>query len=519
MPSVQVQRSQALIEAPIPGLEVIDLEGGKVELRGSVDALEAAGCDRTWLQAQGVKGVLAQRTDFVTPEGVILKPYQSDGVPRCLGILRRHGGCILADEMGLGKTPQGAVIAENLRGDGSVLVVCPATVRHQWKQWLTTVSGLNEVDICNLGPPSEKRFWADWAVWEGDATHATVSYNLVERALAARCPDVVIFDEPHDFLQGRANTYVKALWKHLGKVRYKLALDGTPYMAKPAGLWQILNLLLGNRFGLARDFDKRYCEGHEGKHAWDNRGASNIPELTSRLSHFMVRRLKVDVAQHLPKVTYVTKWVEGTTAARAILARMGTSVTALRDAQEPTLEGKIPTVVDIAKETGHPCIVFCWRREDANAVSIAMHKAKEACMVIHGDFPADKRAKMVAEAAKLKCHVAVTYGACATGLDGLQRFSSNVIFHSIDPVPTEILQAVARADREGQTEPVTVTFTAMRDSVDAITVEKVASRIEVWGSIMGRDLASTEVRAALMKGGLGDIENDEVLQALFEEMT
>ncbi len=61
-----------------------------------------------------------------------LLPYQLDGIAFAIGA----GRAVLADDMGLGKTIQGIGIAEMLRREANiskVLVVCPASVKSQWR--------------------------------------------------------------------------------------------------------------------------------------------------------------------------------------------------------------------------------------------------------------------------------------------------------------------------------------------------------------------------------------------------
>src|SRR5204863_1019013 len=63
---------------------------------------------------------------------VELLPYQLDGVAFAAGA----GRAVLADDMGLGKTIQAIGVAELLAreaGISKVLVVCPASVKSQWR--------------------------------------------------------------------------------------------------------------------------------------------------------------------------------------------------------------------------------------------------------------------------------------------------------------------------------------------------------------------------------------------------
>lgn len=500
---------------PIPGLYTYprpDLGVGQWEVRGDISALEAAGADKTTVD------ILRPKVRSVPEYGKFkLRPFQATGVGILHGVIAQAGGCILADEMGLGKTPQIAVLAHGMAPESSAMFVCPAGVRHQWAKWCQMVGG---PPFCDLGPPSDKKYTPAWTDWQNakQPRWCAVSYPMMAKALALRRPRFMSFDEPHANMQSRGNIYIKTMWRYGAQIQYKAAATGSPYLSQPAGLWSLLNVLLGLRFGKANEYDRRYCDYKEDPFP-DRSGVSNPQELAQRLTHYMVRRMKADVASELPKVTRTVRWVEGTSAARGAMANLKHTQDGLRRAMEPTLAGKIPAVVDLCDEANKPTVVFCWRRSDCEAVSAALARAKMESVVIHGEYGPDVRQAMVHHAAKIKAHVVTTYGASATGLDGLQLFSSNMVLHAIDPVPAILLQAIARLDRIGQTEPVTVTGTAMKDSIDEITIDKSYERLDTYQKILGADVSGDALKTALMAGGMGDITNDKVLQALFEDLT
>ena len=67
----------------------------------------------------------------VPPDKQLL-PFQVKGVSELM--TRKHN--LLADEMGLGKTAQAIATAElmaRLFGVERVLIVCPTSLKHQWK--------------------------------------------------------------------------------------------------------------------------------------------------------------------------------------------------------------------------------------------------------------------------------------------------------------------------------------------------------------------------------------------------
>ncbi len=500
MPSVRLD----FIPPPIPGLRFrqTDMKGG--DASGAIDVLSICGVP--------VPPRIPASNNL--PSTVELYPFQREGVNRLVDILKQHGGALLADDMGLGKTRQGAVVSHVL-SETPTLIVCPAGVRHQWEAAIKSINP--NFAFANLGPQSKKEYKTEWEKWDKTQTpYAAVSYNLMGKALDAKRPTTLILDEPHNFLQSRGSTYNKAIWKHLALIRYRLALTGTPYLAKPAGLWSILYILLGMRFGRARDFDIRYCNGHQGKWGWINDGASNPGELKQRLDHYTVRRMKSEVLKEMPAVTRTTRWVDGTTKATAALLNMEHSLNGKLKAQESTLMEKMDEVVSVVSECNSPSVVFTWMKEHANEIGQRLAKAKIPNIVIHGDWEAGERARMVQQAITNKLTVVTTYGASSTGLDGLQHLSSNWVAHSINPVPAITLQAIDRLNRIGQKEPITATFVAMRNSIDELIVDKVINRLDIFGQILGRDKSATSLQDALRTHGL---DQEKELDDIFASLT
>lgn len=70
---------------------------------------------------------------FPAPQGQVFLPFQRAGIELCLAA----GDKILGDEMGLGKTIMAIGIANALRAQ-RVLVVCPASLKINWKQEIDT---------------------------------------------------------------------------------------------------------------------------------------------------------------------------------------------------------------------------------------------------------------------------------------------------------------------------------------------------------------------------------------------
>ena len=495
------------IPPAIPGLKFNQTNPTGGTISGSVDAVSAIVDTISYLLHAPTRGI-----DDLVP----LYKFQKEGVNQVAKYLLTYGGALLADDMGLGKTRQAVVTADLIKhsDDDTVLIVCPASVRHQWQAEVKRIDP--KAKIANLGPQSKKEYASEWKRYSEGVEWAFVSYNLMAKALEVCRPTTIILDEPQNFLQSRGSTYNKTLWKWRGSIRYKLALTGTPYTTKPAGLWSILFILFGMRFGKARDFDLRYCDGHQGQWGWENKGATHPQELAKRLSFYMVRRMKSDVMKQMPPVTRTIRWIDGTKAATNALLQMDHTINGMLKAQESTLTEKFEEVIDVVHAANKPTIIFTWLKEHCNELANQLTKRKMPAMAVHGDWEAGTRAKMIEQAKANGLHVVTTYGASSTGLDGLQTFSSNAVFHSIYPVPATTLQAIDRLNRIGQTEPVTATFVAMRNSVDELLVDKVINRLDIFGQILGRNIATAYLQDALRTNGL-DEEKD--MDAIFNTLT
>ncbi|HET9595370.1 MAG TPA: SNF2-related protein, partial [Anaeromyxobacteraceae bacterium] len=154
---------------------------------------------------------------------VKLYPYQVDGV----AFLASRGRALLADEMGLGKTVQAIAALRHLARRGEVartLIVCPASLKHQWIREIRQFTGMGEDEIALVGGTREQRL-ARYA----DAPAVLVtSYELVradERELAALAPDLLVLDEAQRIKNWRTRTasVVKSL-----RSRFAFVLTGTP---------------------------------------------------------------------------------------------------------------------------------------------------------------------------------------------------------------------------------------------------------------------------------------------------
>ena len=148
-----------------------------------------------------------------------LYPFQSDGVAFLLSKKR----AILADDMGLGKTRQAIVAMEAGRPEGTILVVCPASIKLNWKREILMVD--DEASIEVLGVDNDHNDAPRWII---------INYDILAKqkdAIKAVGFQSLIFDESH-YAKTSGAQRTKALKEIAeGIPAMVLALTGTPVAA------------------------------------------------------------------------------------------------------------------------------------------------------------------------------------------------------------------------------------------------------------------------------------------------
>jgi len=227
-----------------------------------------------------------------------LRPYQKDGFDFLAHLVQIHLGGILADDMGLGKTLQTltwlAWLKErNKKNPKPSLVICPASVLHNWRR-------------------EAERFTADVKVLvleSGAARHnlrakipqhdlIVTNYALLRRDLEELQKfsfRAVILDEAQ-FIKNPGAQVTQSV-KQL-KCEHKLALTGTPLENRLLDLWSIVDFIQPGYLGSQEQF----LETYEPKGGENAESAQRIARkrLSAKLRPLLLRRLKKHVAKDLP---------------------------------------------------------------------------------------------------------------------------------------------------------------------------------------------------------------------------
>ncbi len=281
----------------------------------------------------GVQALDAAWSDIVPRLGLTLHPYQEIGAR----FLARRGRAFLADDMGLGKTVQSiaaALLLRRVHGAARALVVCPASLKHQWAREIQKVCG--ETAAVLDGPRAARLdAYADWS-----SGFLILNYELLLRdleAIRATLPDLVILDEAQR-IKNQGTKTARAV-KQLTS-RWAFVLTGTPLENRLAELHSLVEFLyrraLGPRWRL-RPF--HVVEDAHGRVL----AYEGLEVLRRRLRAFFLRRDRREVLDQLPDRTDNTFWTGMTAQQRRPYRRQAVRVAAL------VRQGKALSGADVQK--------------------------------------------------------------------------------------------------------------------------------------------------------------------------
>jgi len=229
-----------------------------------------------------------------------MRPYQLEGLNFLIGLYEHGLNGILADEMGLGKTLQTISLLAFLRGyrhiNGPHLIIVPKSTIGNWalefEKWCPSFNILrfhgNQDDRANL---REQRLLSK----DFDVCLTTYEVAIKEKNSLRRFTwRYVIIDEAHRIKN--ENSILSQVVRTF-ESQNRLLLTGTPLQNNLHELWALLNFLLPDIFASAEDFDSWFSSVES-----DNESAKKevIQQLHAVLRPFLIRRLKSEVEHDLP---------------------------------------------------------------------------------------------------------------------------------------------------------------------------------------------------------------------------
>ncbi|OAI10117.1 helicase [Methylomonas koyamae] len=469
------------------------------------------------LRGQDITRQIKQGNGVLPGLKVKLFPYQVDGV----AFLASRGRGLLADDMGLGKTLQaiaaGSWLAEH-EGVKRILVVCPASLKHQWAREIAKFTGL-ATQIVSGGP--EQR----GVQYRADASFFILNYELVMRDLSLigeeLKPDLLILDEAQRIKNWRTKL---ASTVKLIPARYVFVLSGTPLENRLEDLYSLLQLVdarvLGPLWRCLLDF-----------HVTDERGKvigyRNLSELRRRIAPVLLRRDRSLVADQLPDRTEVTLDIAMTDkqqelhgsalqAASQIAqiakrrpltpgesnrmlaalqqARMACNSAGLVDKEtvgSPKLDELARLLEELCLQSNRKAVVFSQWALMTEMVESLVRSMGLGCVRLHGGVPSNRRGELMERFRNDdSIQVFISTDAGATGLN-LQE--ATVLVNLDMPWNPAILdQRIARIHRLGQKHKVQIFILLAEDSYEQRVAQLVKGKRDLFDNVIEPD-ASEDV--------------------------
>ncbi len=281
---------------------------------------------------------LQQLSKKVTPDFSKIKAtlfdYQKEGIT--FSLFKR--GNIIADEMGLGKTLQAiavAVLKKEIYGLTKAIVICPASLKYQWKKEIERFT--DEKAIIIEGARTDRH-----AIYRKAAEFFLIAnYEAVMRDITIihqNPPDMIILDEAQKIKNYDTKTShaVKSIPK-----KHSLVITGTPLENNLLDLYSIMNFVDPEVLAPQWEFSMNHCYFDKEKRNQIT-GYFNLQELKNKLGSHVIRREKADVLKQLPAVQEVIVPVELHAAQAEIHAGLARSLA-------PILHKKYKTVYDMQR--------------------------------------------------------------------------------------------------------------------------------------------------------------------------
>lgn len=411
-----------------------------------------------------------------------LYAYQREGALFAV----RAGRALIADDMGLGKTVQAIAAAEIFArefGVRKVLIVCPTSLKHQWKDEIQKFCGRSAA-VAEGAIPGRRE------VYRCEAFFVVVNYDVVFRDIDfinQMSPDLVIIDEAQRIKNWKTRTArsVKSI-----QSPYAIVLTGTPLENRLEELHSIVGFV--DRFRLGPLF--RFLGNHQQTDAETGKvvGYRDLKSIGRTLESILIRRTRSEVLLQLPErmdknffvpmtpeqmniheenreivARIAAKWRKYRFLTEADQRRMTIALQFMRMScdnaylvdQKLRSGGKVDELMavlgEIFEERDVKAVVFSQWERMTSLVSEALHRKSWGHVHLHGGVPGPKRKDLItAFRDDPSCRVFLSTDAGGVGLN-LQAASA-VINMDIPWNPAVLEQRIGRVHRLGQHRPVRV---------------------------------------------------------------
>ena len=405
---------------------------------------------------------------------------------------------ILADDMGLGKTTS-TIIAALESNSKKVLIICPATLKINWKREIENYS-------------DKSIYIAESKNFSTEADFVIINYDIIknfhdpkkknESQVLASNFDLVIIDEAHYIKNGTAQR-TKLINDIVKNTERLWLLTGTPMTSRPIDYFNLLSIIDSPVAKNWMAYAIRYCSGYQfnvgGRKIWNVTGASNLEELRDRTLGLTLRRLKENVLDLPDKIitpVYLRlksksyenvmgeyyDWYDKNPDESKSLTVQFSKLTKIR---QIIADEKIEQTIELAEnilEQDKKVIIFCNFTDSLN--KIAEHFGKSA-VKLDGSMSKPNRQNSVdqfQENPKVKVFVG---NIKAAGVGITLTAAEAVIMNDLSFLPSDHAQAEDRAYRYGQKNNVLVYYPIFENTIEGIIYDILNNKKQVIATVMG----------------------------------
>ena len=407
---------------------------------------------------------------------------------------------ILADDMGLGKTTS-TIIAALEAGSKKALIICPATLKINWKREIENYS-------------DKTVFIAESKNFSTEADFVIINYDIIknfhdtkkkdESQILASNFDLVIVDEAH-YIKNATAQRTKLINDIVKKTDRLWLLTGTPMTSRPIDYFNLLSLIDSPVAKNWMAYAIRYCQGYQfnvgGRKVWNVTGASNLEELRDRTLGLTLRRLKENVLDLPDKIitpVYLRlkskqyeevmgeyyDWYDKNPEESKSLTVQFSKLTKVR---QIIADEKIAQTIELAEnilEQDKKVIIFCNFTDSLN--KITEHFGKVA-VKLDGSMSKPERQHSVdqfQDNPKVKVFVG---NIKAAGVGITLTAAEAVIMNDLSFLPSDHAQSEDRAYRYGQKNNVLVYYPIFENTIEGIIYDILNNKKQVIATVMGDD--------------------------------
>jgi len=384
---------------------------------------------------------------------------------------------ILALDMGLGKTAVSIMHMEL-----PALVICPASLKLNWAKELRLWRP--ELSSQVIKSSKDKPNGADVTI---------VNFDILAK-IDLPTVQTLIVDEAHYAKNYKAKR-TKIVTRKIKECANVLLLTGTPIVNRPIELWTLLNSIGATKLGYF-EFGMKYCAGwHTPWNTYDFSGSSRQVELTKLLEPFMLRMTKSECLKDLPAKTYRIIELDLPVDAREKAFSLeqlnkpdSIPFEAISDILKLNAERKLPDAISYIKdalEHSSKVVVFAHHIHIIDQLMLALHDYGP--VKVTGAVKSEDRQKAVETfQTDSKCRIFIG-NIKAAGVGLTLTAASHVIFVEASWSPADVQQAADRCHRIGQKDNVVVDLLTISESIDALVLHSVLTKMDVIDHIIKPD--------------------------------